>query len=502
VTVEQRRQGKVLLVEPPFYSLYKDTYSLVRYPSSLGYLAGEIRAKTGWDVTVYNADFRPRWEMPNVSYAMGAGFQNYLQRLNDLSQPIWKNVEATMAAYHPAVVGISAKSQNFKSAITVAKLAKAVDARTTVVVGGPHPTMVGSEVLAHPEIDVAVLGEGERTIVELLETIAANRPLDTVRGIVYRNNGIAVRTPPRERIENLDSLAFPCLGAPDMLKDYDSYPVEAFANVFATRGCPNNCFFCGSREMWTRKVRFRSPENVSDETRVLQELGLRHIHFNDDTFGVNRSYIDDLCGTLIRVCPGLEWSCEIHVNLVDEPTIALMKAAGCHWIQLGVESGNNAILEQIRKGFTIDEALKACRIIKEHGIGLEVFFMVGFPQDTEETLSDTVAAMRKIKCDKIAYSIFTPYPGTEAFQFCRDHGLIGDDFDVSLYNHQSPLNSFCMNIPADRFRALSRDIGRMVTRANWVKRLRAVPSLRNLKRIPELGLGRSMKKAIHALFDR
>jgi anaerobic magnesium-protoporphyrin IX monomethyl ester cyclase len=502
VTSTEQRQRKILLVEPPFYSLFKETYSLVRYPLSLGYLAGEIRAKTDWGVTVYNADFRPRWEMMNVSYAMGTGFQNYLDNLNDPGRPIWRQVEAAIAACSPTVVGISAKSQNFKSALAVARRAKAFDPRTTVVVGGPHPSMVGEAVLAHPEIDIAVLREGERTLVELLEALGAGRPLDGVRGIVYRSDGRVVRTPPRELIENLDSLGFPHRHAPDVLKDYELYPIEAFANVFTTRGCPYQCFFCGSREIWTRKVRFRSPDNVTAEMTALRELGLNRVRFDDDTFGVNKGHIDALCGAILRDCPGMEWTCEIHVRLVDEPTIARMKAAGCRWIQLGVESGNNSILDQIRKGFTIDEALDACRIIKEHGIGLEVFFIVGFPQDTEETLADTVAAMRKIKCDKIAYSIFTPYPGTEAFEFCKDHGLIGDDFDISLYNHQSPLNSFCMNIPRDRFTVLARDIGKMVSRRNWAKRLRAVPSLNNLKRIPDLGLGQSLTKGFNALLGR
>lgn len=493
---------KILLIEPPFYSLFKDTFSLQRYPLSLAYLAGAIREKTNWGVSVYNADFRPHMEKPNIDYWLGKGFQNYIHNLTDLSGRAWREIEATIADCGPTVVGISAKSQNFKSALVVAKLAKAFNNQTTVIVGGPHPSMVREEVLAHPEIDICVVGEGERTIVEVLEAVAAGEPLDDIHGIIFRKDGQILRTPPREPIDDLDCLAFPHEDAADLLKDHDLYPIEAFANIFATRGCAYNCFFCGSREIWSRKVRFRSPENVTSEIRHLQELGVKRIHFDDDTFGVNKGYINDLCNALIRDCPGLKWSCEIHVKLVDEQTISLMKKAGCCWIQLGVESGNNAILSQIRKGITIDQAFDACRIIKRRGIGLEVFFIVGFPQDTEETIRDTVAAMKKIKCDNISYSIFTPYPGTEAFQFCRDHGLIGDDFDVSLYNHQSPANSFCMNIAPDRFKVLAHDIAKMVSKRNWIKRLKAVPSLESLKRIPELGMSQSLTKGINVLLDR
>ena len=498
----KKHPPKILLVEPPFYSLFKDTYSLVRYPLSLAYLAGAIKEKTNWNVTVYNADFRPHWEMMNVRYALGNGFHNYLHNLEDTSGRAWQEIEATITDHGPTVLGISAKSQNFKSALAVAKLAKSVNNQTMVIVGGPHPSMVREEVLAHPEIDVCVVGEGECTIVELLDAVAAGEPLDRVGGIIFRRDGQIVRTPPRRLIEDLDSLAFPHEGAVDVLKDFDLYPIEAFANVFATRGCPYQCFFCGSREIWSRKVRFRSPENVTSEIRRLQELGIKRVHFDDDTFGVNKGHINDLCKALMRDCPGLKWSCEIHVKLVDEQVISTMKAAGCCWIQLGVESGSDSILSQIRKGFTIDQALDACRIINRQGIGLEVFFIVGFPQDTEDTLHDTIVAMKKIKCDKIAYSIFTPYPGTEAFQFCREQGLIGDDFDISLYNHQSPMNNFCMNIAPDRFRALAREIGKMVTTRNWMKRLKAAPSLENFKRIPDLGMGQSLTKGINVLLGR
>ncbi|MGD0518252.1 MAG: radical SAM protein [Thermoguttaceae bacterium] len=498
----EQRQCKILLIEPPFYSLFKDTYSLVRYPLSLGYLAAAIIDKTNWGVTVYNADFRPQWETMQLKYVLETAYENYLHNLGNESAEVWKEIEATIAAYRPTVVGISAKSQNFKSALMVARLAKKIDGRTIVVMGGPHPSMVGAEVLNNPEVDVCVVGEGEHTVVELLDAIEGHKPLDNIEGIIFRKDGRILCTPPRKLIEDLDSLGFPHQTAPAVLKDYELYPLEAFANVFATRGCPYQCFFCGSREIWGRKVRFRSPEHVAREIACLQKLGLNRIHFDDDTFGVNKRYISDLCNAIMRDCPGLSWSCEIHVRLVDEATISLMKAAGCCQIQLGVESGNNAILSAIRKGFTINEAFQACRIISRHGIKLEVFFIVGFPQETEETLGDTVAAMKKIKCNKIAYSKFTPYPGTEAFQFCKDHGLIGDDFDVSLYHHQSPANSFCMNIAPEKFKSLAHDIGRMVSRMNWLKRLRAVPSLQNFHRIRDLGLGQSLTKGLNALLGR
>jgi hypothetical protein len=137
---EHRR--RILLVEPPFYRLYKNTYSLDRYPFSLGYLAGTIRRETEWGVIAYNSDFSPRSESMKLHYLMGHGFENYLSNLREPRGGVWNEVRSTTAEYEPTVVGILAKSQNFASARMVAKLTKELSDGTIVIVGGPHPSMV------------------------------------------------------------------------------------------------------------------------------------------------------------------------------------------------------------------------------------------------------------------------------------------------------------------------------------------------------------------------
>lgn len=492
----QTNQHKILLIEPPFYKLFKYTYSLDRYPLSLGYLAGAIHKETNWSVTVYNADFCPESESVKVDYLTHAGFDNYLNNLKYLSGQVWEEIKSTIIKYEPAVVGISVKSQTFASAGIVAKLVKEINNQIIVIVGGPHPSMVGSDVFNCLDIDVAVKGEGENSIVELLNAIETRKKFDNIKGIIYRKDDQIVENATREFIKDLDSLCFPHEFAPEALKDYDQYPKIAFRNIFATRGCPYNCFFCGSREIWGRKVRFRSPNNVIKEIKGLQKMGVKFVHFDDDTFGVNKEYINDLCNALIRYCPGLKWSCELHVKLVDEQIVSLMKAAGCFLVQIGIESGNNKILEEMRKNITIEEAFCACEIIKKYGIELYVFFIVGFPQETDDTLNETIAAMKKIKCDVIIYSIFTPYPGTEAFELCKEKGLIGDDYDVSLYNHQSPANCFCVNITPERFRVLVSKIEKMVDRKCSLSRIKRVFSLNTFLRIQEWGVGKSLKRGM------
>jgi len=500
--VTGRNEHRILLVEPPFYRLMKDTYSLNRLPLSLGYLEGTVRERTNWNVLVYNADFAAQNEAREVAYMTSEGYDSYINNLQDLSMPIWREIKSAISEYKPTVVGISAKSQNFASARIVAKLIKEIDGQCIVIAGGPQPSMVGAEVLDCPYIDVCVQGEGENTIVELLDAVEHKKEFDGIQGIIYRKDSSIVKNSPREYIEDMDSLCFPHEIPPENLKDYDQYPITAFKNIFAIRGCPYNCFFCGSRKIWSRRPRFRSPENVIREIKGLQNKGLKSVHFDDDTFGINKKYIHELCGAIATHCPGLKWSCELHVKLVDEQTISVMKAAGCYFIQIGIESGNNEILKKMRKHITIEEAITACRIVKKQGLNLQLFFMVGYPHETEETLMDTVRVMKKIKCDVLIYSIFIPYPGTEAFEFCKEKGLIDDNYNVSLHNHQSRTSCFCMNITLERFRVLVSRIEKMVDRKNAMNRIKRVFSLNTIWRVQELGVGASLEKGVKIFFGK
>lgn len=459
---------RILLVEPPFYRLYESDFVLANYPLSLGYLAGSILADTDWGVQVYSADFAVIDRPFHLSHKFlaGQGFRNYLSALRDPSAPVWAEVARAIREYAPDVVGITAKSQNFISACNVARIAKEVAAEQGreifVVLGGPHATLTGREVFRCPHLDAAVLGEGERTTVELLRALEAEprggAALAGVPGLLYRDGDSIAATAPRELLADLDALPFPHQAAPRVLRDHASFPVSAFMNVFATRGCPFHCVYCASRYLWTRKVRFRSPQNVVREMLALQELGVKRVHFDDDTFGTNKRHVHALCDAMIAGGVSVPWSCEIHVRLVDAAVVEKMRRAGCSLVFVGIESGSDEILRSIRKHTTIAQAHEACRIIKASGIKLYTFFMVGFPDETLETMGQTFEAMRTIGSDNLVYSIFTPYPGTESFDICRQRGLIGQDYDVGLYNHQSPENCFSSHIPREAFRRLAAEM--------------------------------------------
>jgi anaerobic magnesium-protoporphyrin IX monomethyl ester cyclase len=492
---------KILLIYPPFFRLFDDEFSLNVYPLGIGYLAGMVKTKTSWDVKSYNSDFNPHSKLEDVtvtfSFRTGKGHRNYCNNLSATDAPIWREIRQTIEKVKPDVVGITSLSQTFKAASRVAGIAKSVDSRITIIIGGPHPSMVGGEVLACNDIDIGVKGEGEKTILELLEYFEKKKSLRDVKGIVFRSNGAVVDTGPRDYIADLDSLCFPHDIAPEVLIDYKDYPPTAFHSVFASRGCPFSCTFCGSRNIWSRKVRFRSPRNVAEEIAHLKTKGSIAVRFADDTFGINKTWTENLCAELKRQCPGLKWKCEMNVSAINDEILSTMKEAGCHMIEIGIESGDNRVLREIQKNITIEKALDACKLIVRHGIELQAYFMAGFPQDTEDSLENTRNAIRKIN-GYVCFSVYSPFPGSRLFSLCKEKKLIDDAYDVCMHNYQS-LEGFSETIPKERFKILVSEIIRDVDRKNTYNRIKRIFSPNSLWRIKEIGIRRGIKKGLQVL---
>ena len=452
---------KIMLMEPPFYRLYHDQYCLVKYPLALGYLSGAIIDNTDWTVQTYNSDFNieKKFISSDNDYMTGLGFERYLSSLKDHSMPIWDEVKNAILDFNPSVLGITLKSQNFTSATIVAKLAKEINPDIKVIIGGAHATMNGKSVFDCENIDVSCIGEGEVTIVEFLQALVNDSPVNTVDGIIFRddNNGI-IQTPPRTYIEDLDSLEFPLTYAPKIFKDFSKYPKDAFSYIFGSRGCPYACTFCESKSMWTRKVRYRSPENIVAEIKQMEEFGLKKVVFDDDTFGISKKNIKAINDLMKKEVPKVTYQCETVVQLAkDENVVKDMKNGGCTTVFVGIESGNNEMLKKIKKSQTTDECIQAVYNLKKHNIETHTFIMIGFPEETEETLQDTMDFIPRLSPDFVIFSIFTPYPGSELYFECKEMGLIEGEFDVSIYNHQSPLNCFTKNIPKERFYELRQE---------------------------------------------
>jgi len=342
------------------------------------------------------------------------------------------------------------------------------------------------------------LGEGENTIVDLLLALENGRDLGSVNGIIFKNNGKIIHTKPRSYVENLDSLDFPLTHAPKVLKDFEKYPKEVFAFIFASRGCPYACTFCESKSMWTRKVRYRSPENIVAELKIMKKFGINRVNFDDDTFGVSKKNIKAMNDLIHDELPNMTYTCETVVQLAkDENVVRDMKHGGCTGTFVGIESGNNEILKKIKKTQTREECIKAMRNLQKYGIESHAFMMVGFPSETEETFKETMDFIPELRPDSVIFSIFTPYPGSDIYEECKREGIIDGDFDLSLYNHQSPLNCFTKNIPKERFYELRHKAMKFVDNYNKKAKFRRVlGSFRNI------GIRATSKKIFNHFYSK
>jgi anaerobic magnesium-protoporphyrin IX monomethyl ester cyclase len=287
------------------------------------------------------------------------------------------------------LVGVSCLSDSLPVVVAALKRLKTIEPGKVVILGGAGPTGVASELLTSFDfIDVVVIGEGERTIVEAVECLTQGdrHDLGLVNGLCYRDGDHVLKTPPRERIEDLDEIGFP---------HYESAPMEKypFVNLVFSRGCPYHCTFCDVAPMWARKNRRRSVDSMTDEIRLLTErYGKTDFEFTDETFVLNRDSVSEFCERLRSDGLNIEWACTGRVNLVSRDLLADMSSAGCKGMFYGIESGSDAVLQLINKDFDVREALDVVRTTAEH-MRAVASFIWGFPFETEQDLVKTLLFM-------------------------------------------------------------------------------------------------------------
>ena len=214
----------------------------------------------------------------------------------------------------------------------------------------------------------------------------------------------------------------------------------------------------------------------------MQQHGIDRVNFDDDTFGISKKNIKALNDLMHDDLPNMTYTCETVVQLAkDDNVVRDMKHGGCTGTFVGIESGNNEILKNIKKTQTDVECIQAMDNLRKHGIESHAFIMVGFPQETEETFKQTMDFIPKLKPDSVIFSIFTPYPGSEIYDECMKEGIIDGEFDLALYNHQSPLNCFTKHIPKERFYELRKKAVKFVDSYNKKAKYRRVfGSMRNI----------------------
>ena len=349
------------------------------------------------------------------------------------------NEEALLARArrcHPDIIGLTAVTPSISRTNALAIRMKESFPSTPIILGGPHVTAIPEGTLkACSAFDYAVIGEGEQTIVELVEALAAGRTCPDVEGTLSRNNDSLYFCGPREPIRDLDTVPFP---AWDLLQGFpNGYRPAIFkyknlpsTHVVSARGCPGKWMFCDT-SVFGRQVRFHSPEYVLGLVEYLtNSFGMREIIFEDDQFLLRTDRVAGICEGLIKAKLPISWSCSGRVNAVKDPgLLRLMKRSGCWLINYGIESGNQAILDAAQKGITLEQIEKAVSMTHRAGIQSKGYFILGLPGETEQTIRNTVRFAKALPLDDISVFMLTPFPGSHMYKIAGDHGTLNCEFD-------------------------------------------------------------------------
>ncbi|MBW2570230.1 MAG: cobalamin-dependent protein [Deltaproteobacteria bacterium] len=338
--------------------------------------------------------------------------------------------------FRPEIIALTAVTPSIAKTVKLARIVKRIYPSIPIVIGGPHFTAVPDKTLKdYPVFDYGIIGEGEHTIVDLIETLAAGRVPSAIPGVVIRKNGKIFFSPPREPVKNMDSLPFP---AWDLLDGFpDSYHPALFkykklpaTHIISSRGCPNKCIFCDT-SVFSRRIRFHSPEYILELIDYLiKKFNIKEIVFEDDQFLLKKKRVEKICKGILKLKRNIAWSCSGRVNSVNDiALLKLMKHSGCWQINYGIESGNQKILDFAKKQITINQIKKAVKLTNKSGILSKGYFIFGLPYETEETMRNTIEFAKNIPLDDISIFMLTPFPGSEMYEIAKQHGKINKDFE-------------------------------------------------------------------------
>jgi radical SAM superfamily enzyme YgiQ (UPF0313 family) len=425
---------KVLLINPP-PSLgwnYRYKYS---YSPPLGLLSlGTVLRQKGYRVRIID----------------GAQDENYL---------INAKKEITHGKFN--FIGISVMTAQVPGALELSRSIKKMGPDNLVVWGGVHPTLFPGQVCADGAIDVAVIGEGEFTAIELAEAFVLEAPLDKVPGIAYKKDGKVIVTTARPQAD-INSIPFFDYDLLDVeyyiVKDRTDVggkfirggPLRRSLPVLSGLGCPYNCKFCIASVLKNKYRRRNAVKLVEEIKRLIERYRINDVSFIDDLFFADKKWFMEFLDLIESQKLRFSWSTNVRANYFKEdylniPLLKRMRGLGCYHLGLGAESGSQRILDKVDKGITRQQVLNAARLCKESRINLVMSFMIGFPGETPEEMRETIKfAFQAVGVNpENSYingpNVYRPYPGSALFEEAvRDYafGLPGSLEEwSSVYSH-------------------------------------------------------------------
>lgn len=320
-----------------------------------------------------------------------------------------------------------------------------------VIYGGPHVSSFREKIFEQCNPYAAVYGEGEETLAELME----NKPLEEIKGIIYKNSlGEIIANPARGGIEPLDTLPFPAFE----LSKLDLY-AERKIPLITSRECPHKCIYCNVKVVMGNGFRKRSPENVIHEIEYWYSKGYREFAIGDDTFSSDIGRAIDICDLIIQRKLDISWELRtgIRVDRVNEELLRKIKDAGCRFIAYGIESIDDDVLRNAKKGISFSQINAALELTERVGIPFSGFFIIGLPGDNLQKFNQLFKFAKERHFNEVRFYHLTPYPGTELFEWVKANRAFAVLPEVYL-NSYSILNNnpvfFTNDFPIkDRIRA-------------------------------------------------
>lgn len=333
----------------------------------------------------------------------------------------------------PDFLGFTTYSSSSLTATRVSSEVKALNPSISIIFGGYYASFNANRILKnYPFIDVIVRGEGENTLVDLVNCLNKGGKLKKVLGIDFKEGDNIIHTPDRPLIDDLDSIPIPDRSLLD--EKYHSIIAGAktatkkFTSIISSRGCVYQCRFCSCRKFAHNIWRPRLVENIVKELQYLTSEGFKQFVFVDDSFTLNQKRVIKLCQQIRKEKMDIEWFCESRVDHSSYEMLKESSKAGCKVIYFGIESANQRILDYYNKRITPQQSEKAVETARKAGIDLIVgSFILGSPDESKEEIQNTLEFAKQLSIDFPRFNVLGADPGTDIWNELKTNGILNEE---------------------------------------------------------------------------
>ncbi|MEK6645388.1 MAG: radical SAM protein [Candidatus Firestonebacteria bacterium] len=422
----------ILLINP-YYSQRKEYHSFIvpAPPLALLYLTGYLRK--------YNVDCKIcEFGVFDPSDAINIG-ERVRFGISD------EEIKKIIKKENPKIVGITSMySIYYADVVDIAKTIKKINNDIKIVLGGNHASSYYPYILKNQNIDIVVIGEGERAFLDLCNVLLNNGALKNIKGIAYKENGNIIKNEPAEVFSNLDEIPFPARDSIDFKKYIPPRHMVPYlmrypaATIITSRGCPGKCVYCTVKAVWGRTWRGRGAKNVVDEIEMLvHDYGIKEIVVLDDSASINKQRWSDICDEIINRKIDIKWSTPNGIAhwTLDKNILDKMKKAGCYRVTFGIESGNAETRKFLGKPYSLQQAKEMLKYANKIGMWTICTNILGFPYEKEDSIRDTINFAKKCGTDFATFYLLIPQPTSDVYGYFKKENLLNLD---AFFENENP----------------------------------------------------------------